>query len=189
MAGLGMAIGGAVAGLAGAFGQIGAAKKSRRELDALMKQNPEYRQNPLAQQRLGMAQSLFNSRMPGAAAFAQGIQTGTAGAMENIKRAATNPAQILAAGAATMGQAGEQMNELQKSEAAYQQQQYQNLAAAQEGAIQESDKEFQDRARRFQEKVQAQGVIAQNRQAAWGSLANLGGQVAGLGAQMYKPKD
>jgi hypothetical protein len=188
MAGLGTAIAGAGLGLIGGVGQMFAAAKSRKEMNALMQQNPEYQQNPLAQQRLGLAQSLFNSRMPGAAAFAQGIQTGAAGAMENAKRVATNPAQLLATGAATMGQAGEQMADLQKNEAAYQQQQYQNLSAAQEGAIQESDKAYQDKIRRFQEKVQAAGVAAQNRQAAWGSLGNLGGQIAGVGASIYTGK-
>jgi hypothetical protein len=183
-----IAIGGAAVGLAGGIGGMVASGKSNRELKGLMKQNPTYQQNPLAQQRLGLAQQLFNARMPGAAAAERNIATNAAGTMAGASRAASSGAQLLAMGGATQGQAGEQYNQLAMQEAANKQQQYQNLVGAQEGAINEADKEYQDKLRRFQDQIQSQGAMAANRANMWSSIGNLGGQMAGIGAQGYKPK-
>lgn len=167
--------------LVGSIGNIFAGRKSTKELMNLMKQTPVYQQNPLAQQRLGLAQQLFNARMPGAAAAERNIATSAAGTMANASRAASSGAQLLAMGGASQGQVGEAYNQLAQQEAANRQQQYQNLVGAQEGVINEADKAYQDKIRRFQDQVQAQGVKAQNRANMWTSIGNLGGQMASSG--------
>jgi hypothetical protein len=166
-----LTIAGAATGLIGGIGGMFASGKSNKELKGLMKNQPSAIG---AQQRLGLAQQLFNARMPGAAAAERNIATSAAGTMANASRAASSGAQLLAMGGASQGQVGEAYNQLAQQEATNRQQQYQNLAEAQQATD-------EDRYRMFQNKVQLQGAIAANRANMWNSVGNLGGQIANLG--------
>lgn len=174
IAGLGL---GVIGGIGGLFG----AKKSNRQLEALIKQNPQYQANPIAAQRMGLAQTLLNARMPGAAAAERNIYQNQANMMGNVNRNATDASQALALAAAGQGQSNQAFGNLATQEAQDYQRRYGNLTQAQEGQIQEGDKVFQDQVRRFQDLAQIRGAQAHNRQSAWSSLGNLGFGMMGYG--------
>ena len=181
-----IAIGGLVVGAAAVAGKAVSTANANKKMRELQKQTPVYTQSEEASKRLGLAQQLFNARMPGASAVERNIAVGMSGTMANASRAATSGAQLLAMGANAQGIAGEQYNQLAMQEAANKQQQYQNLVGAQEGSINESDKSFQDRTRRYEQQVQIESAIAQNRQNTWQSVGNLGSQAATLGFGNWK---
>lgn len=174
IAGLGL---GVIGGIGGMFGNA----KSNRQLDALIKQNPQYKANPIAAQRMGLAQTLLNARMPGAAAAERNVYQNQANTMANVNRNATDSSQALAMAAAGQGQSNQAFGNLASAEAQDYQRRYGNLSQAQEGQIQEGDKAYQDQVRRFQDLAQIRGAQAHNRQSSWQSLSNLGFGMMGLG--------
>ena len=173
-AGLGI---GLIGGIGGIFGN----RKSQKQLEALISQNPQYKANPIAAQRLGLAQTMLNARMPGAAAAERNIYQNQANAQGAVSRNATDASQALALAAAGQGQSNQAFNNLASQEAQDYQRRYGNLYQAQEGQINEQDKVFQDQVRRFQDLAQIRGAQANNRQSMWSSLGNLGFGVMGLG--------
>lgn len=176
MSAVGMGIG-LIGGIGGIFGN----KKSQRELNRLIGQDPRYTANPIAAQRMGLAQTLLNARMPGAAAGERNIYQNQANMMGNVNRNATDASQALALAAAGQGQSNQAFGNLATQEAQDYQRRYGNLVQAQEGQIQEGDKVFQDQVRRFGDLAQIKGMQAQNRQAMWQSLGNLGFGLMGVG--------
>lgn len=179
---------GAGVGLLGGIGSIFGNKKSQRQLENLISQNPQYAANPIAAQRMGLAQTLLNARMPGAAAAERNIYQNQANMIGNVNRNATDASQALALAAAGQGQANQAFGQLATQEAQDYQRRYGNLVGAQEGVIQEGDKVYQDKVRRFQDLAQIRGAQANNRQTMWNSLSNLGfgamnlGLAGGIGA-------
>lgn len=171
IAGLGL---GLVGGIANLFG----AGKANRQLGQLLQQDPKYTANPIAAQRMGLAQNLLNARMPGAASLQQNIYGSAANTMAGVNRNATDSSQALALGAASQAQQGQQFQQLNQAENQNYQQRYSNLAEAQQGQISEQEKEFQDQVRQFQDRAQITGAQVQNRANAWNSISNLG--MAGL---------
>lgn len=161
-------------GAAGAIGKMFGRGKANRQLRQLMKLNPEYKENPLAKERLGLARTLLNARTPGAAAVERNIFSNQATTMANAGRAATDASQLLSVGAASQAQTNQGLADLGLMETQDYQRRYQNQSMAQEGVIREQDKVYQDKVRRFQDQLAAQGVMSQNRQAGWGDVANMG---------------
>ena len=139
-----------------------------------MKQDPSYQANPIASQRMALAQQLLNARQPGAAAAERNIYGAQANQIANINRNATDASQALALAAGTQGQTNQAFGDLAQQEAAGYQQRYQNLVGAQEGVINEGDKVFQDRIRRFNNLASIRGAQTQNTSNAWSSVSNLG---------------
>lgn len=168
-------------GIGGAIGKMFGRGKSNRQLSQLMKLNPEYKANPLAAERLGLARTLLNARTPGAAAVERNIFSNQASQQANINRNATDPSQALAMAAGLQGQTNQAIQDLGVSETQDYQRRYGNLVGAQEGSIRESDKVFDDRVRRFEDQLGAQGVMSKNRQANWGDVSNLGFSLADFG--------
>lgn len=166
-------IGGGI-GLIGGIANIFGAGKSNKKLDDLLKQDPTYSANPLASQRLGLAQTLLSARMPGAASIERNIYGNQANQMAFINRNATDGSQALAAGAGAQGQTNKAFDQLGTQEAQDYQQRYSNLVGAQQGEINEGDKVYQDQIRRFGDIAQIRGQQNANTQNAWGSLSNLG---------------
>lgn len=161
-------------GLIGGIGKMIGRGKANRQMKGLMAENPIYKENPLARQRMGLAQTLLNARAPGAAAAEQNIFSNQANQLSNIGRGASSAAQFLALGAQAQGQTNQSLQELGMQEAQDYQRRFENLSGAQEGVIREGDKVFQDQTRRFQDKVQFQGAMNENRQNTWGDISNLG---------------
>lgn len=176
-----LSIAGLGIGLIGGIGSLFGARRANRRLEQLIKQNPTYTANPLAQQRLGLAQTLLNARMPGAAAAERNIYQSQANLMGQANRNATDASQALAIAAAGQGQANQAFGNLAQQEAGDYQRRYGNLVGAQEGVIQEGDKVYQDQVRRYQDLAAIRGAQNQNTQGAWNSLSQLGFGAASLG--------
>lgn len=168
-------------GLAGAIGGMFSRGKANREMDKLLGQDPTYQENPLARQRLGLAQTLLNSRMPGAARAEQNIYQNQANTVGTISRAATDSGQLLTAAAASQGRTNDALDNLDQQEAQDYQRRFNNYEQANQGVINEQDKVFQDQTRRFNDRVQVKGAQAQNRSANWQTLSNLGFGIADFG--------
>lgn len=173
---------GAGVGMLGGIGSIFSTRRANKELEKLIGQNPSYEANPIANERMALAKNLLNARMPGAAAMEQGIYGSQANAMSAVQRNATDGSQALALAAGLQGQANQSFSNLQMQEAQDYQRRYGNVVNAQEGVINEGDKEFQDKVRKFQDLAQIRGAQAANRQAIWKTISNLGGGIGALGA-------
>lgn len=156
-------------------------RKANRRLEDLIKQNPQYQANPLAKQQLGLAQTLLNARMPGAAAAERNIYQNQANMMGQVNRNATDASQALALAAAGQGQANQAFGNLATQEAQDYQRRYGNLTNAQATQINEDDKVYQDSVRRFQDLAQIRGAQNANRQNTWSSFSNLGFGAMNLG--------
>jgi hypothetical protein len=165
---------GAGIGLVGGVGKMFQRGRANKELKNLMNTMPQYKENPLFAQRLGLAQTLLNARMPGAAAAERNIYQTQANQMANVQRGATSGSDVLLAGAGAAGQAGQAFNQLGQAEAADYQRRYGNLAQAQDAQAAEQQRLFEDQLRRYQMQTQLQGAIQENRAATWGDIGNLG---------------
>ncbi len=177
---------GAGFGLVGGVGKGIARAQSNKELEKLKGTMPQYKENPLFAQRLGLAQALLNARMPGAAAAERNIYQTQANQMANVQRGATSGSDVLLAGAGAAGQAGQAFNQLGQAEAADYQRRYGNLGSAQDAYAQEQQRLFEDQLRRYQMQTQLQGAIQENRAATWGDISNFGMGLANLGMSAYK---
>lgn len=177
----GLGIAGLGLGLIGTVGKLFGAGKANRRLDALQASDPSYSANPLSQQRLGLAQTLLNARMPGSTQEQRNIYTSGANAMANTQKNATDSSQILGLGAAIQGQQGQQIAGLAEQDSANYQQRLQNLTGAQEGAIDEGHYVHSDDVRRFGDRAQIQGQKNQNNQNVWQSVASGGFALADFG--------
>jgi hypothetical protein len=176
-----LAIAGLGIGLIGGIGGMFGAAKSNRQLDALLKQDPAYKANPLVAQRLGLANTLLNARAPGAAAAERNIYQNQANTQANVNRNATDSSQALALAAAGQGQTNQAFSNLETQETQDYQRRYGNLVGAQDASVQEGDKVYQDQIRRFQDMAQIRGAQAHNRSSAWSSLSNFGMGAMSLG--------
>ena len=170
-------------GIAGAVGKMIGRGKANQQMNKLLSQDPTYKANPLAGERLGLAKQLLNSRMPGAATIERGIYGAQANSFANAARGATDSSQLLAMGAAGQGQANDAFQDLGLSEARNYQQNYQNVSQAQEGMIKEGDKVYQDQIRKFGVLSQIRGAQNENRQNNWGDVSNLGFGAMNFGLQ------
>lgn len=176
-----LTIGGLGLGLIGGIGSLFGARRANRRLEQLIKQNPTYKENPLARERLGLAQTLLNARAPGAAAAERNIYGNQANTMAQVNRNATDSSQALAMAAGVQGQTNQAFENLATQEAQDYQRRYGNLVGAQEGVIQEGDKVFNDQVRRYQDLVSIRGAQNTNTQGMWNSLSSLGLGAASLG--------
>lgn len=161
-------------GLIGGIGSIFGNRKSNRELEKLIKQNPTYQSNPIASQRMALAQQLLNARMPGAASMERNIYGNQANTIAQINRNATDSSQALALSAGTQGQTNQAFNQLGMQEGQDYYNRLNNLTGAQQGMIQEGDKVYQDQVRQFQDLAAIRGAQNNNRQAAWSGVSNMG---------------
>lgn len=168
-------------GLIGSIGKMFGNAKANRELRKLQGQIPVYQSSPYAQQRLSLAQTMLNAKMPGSATIEQGINTAQQNQLANIGRNATDSSQALLLGAGTQGVADQAYRQEGLDQNAYKQQALQNLTGAQEGMINEGDKVYQSDLNKFGDIAQIQGAMNKNRQDTWGSIANLGFGIADLG--------
>ena len=165
---------GLVGGLVGGIGKIIGRGKANRQLEQLLKQDPRYQINPLAQQRLGLAQTLLNARQPGAATAERNIYSNEANQLAFLNRNATDASQALALAGSIAGQTNQAFENLGMQEAQDYQRRYGNLTEAQQGMISEGDKQYQDQIRRYQDLLSIRGAQNENRQNTWGDIANFG---------------
>lgn len=169
-------------GLIGNIGKMFSRGKANREMDKLIKQNPVYTENPIARQRVGLAQTLLNARMPGAAAAQRNIYSNQANQLASVDRNATDASQALAAKAGIGANTNNSFMDLGQQEAADYQRRYSNMTSAQEGLLNEQKDVFGDEVRRFGDLTQFRGAQAANRAANWGDTSNMGFGLADFGA-------
>lgn len=174
-------LGGLALGAIGAIGKLFGAGKANKKLSALQASDPTYTANPLANERLGLAKTLLNARMPGAASIERNIYGNQANTLSNIDRNATDSSQALSLAGGVQGQTNDAFNKLGIQEGQNYQQNYQNLVGAEQGAINEGDKVYDDSVRRFGDRAQIQGQQNQNNQNVWQSVANAGFGIADYG--------
>lgn len=176
-----LALIGAGLGIAGGIGKMIGRGKSNRQLKALQGQDPKYAENPIAKQRMALAQTLLNARMPGAMQAERNIYQSAANTLGGAQRNATDASQLLAVGAAAQGRQDQSFVDLGQAEASDYQRRLTNLEQAQQGMINEGDKVYQDQIRRFGNQMQIQGAMAENRQNTWGDISNMGFGLADFG--------
>ena len=182
-----LAIGGAALGLVGTIGNIFARKKTNNELRKLGEQDPDRARNTEVDSQYAAAQQLLNGRDPYEAQAAQAAVTRYGNTTANINKVAGSASQALAANAAATGQLQEDQGELMgENQDTY----YQNLAQmnyATGARVQENEAMFGDQLRKYQNKLDIQGTIAQNRSNTWSDISNLGSSLASLGISSAKP--
>ena len=170
-------------GIAGGIGKMFGRGKANREMRRLMKSNPAYQENPLAKQRLGMAQQLLNARMAGAAKLENNIFANQANRLSGLQKTATDATQLLMGGAQSQSQTNDALGNLAIMEEQNFDNRLNRVEGAQEGVINEQTKVFQDQVRRFQDNMQIQGAMNANRQNTWGDISNMGFGLASFGLQ------
>jgi hypothetical protein len=183
------AIAGIGLGLIGGIGKMFGRAKANRELKALAKQDPTYSADPrimqMANQRLGLANTLLNARAPGAMQAERNIYSTQGNQLAGLNRSATDASQALAVAAGIGGQTQDAFTNLGQQEA---QDYYRRLGVqgeAQQGVMNEAQRvetnSFQDQIRKFDNKMAIQGAMQQNRQNTWGDISNLGFGLADFG--------
>jgi len=175
-------IAGLATGLIGSIGKIFSRGRANREMNKLLAKDPTYKENPIAGQRMSLAQTLLNARMPGAASVERNIYGSQANATAGATRAASDGSQLLATAGNIQGNTNAAFNKLGMAEADDYQRRFGNLVGAQEGVINEQDKVFNDRIRRFGNETQIKGAQSANNAANWGDVSNLGFSLMDFGA-------
>jgi len=137
------------AGLIGSIGKMIGRGKANRKMDELLAKDPRYTANPEVANRLGLAKTLLNARMPGAAAAEKNVYSNQANTVSNVTRNATDASQALAVSAGAGGQTNQAFTDLGQMEAENYQRNYNNLTGAQDAMVQEGDKVFGDDVRRY----------------------------------------
>jgi len=133
---------------------------------------------PKAPRMTGLAQTLLNAKMPGAANLETQLNKTYASQIANMQRGATSGNQLILGGAGAAGQLNQGYNQLQQLDAQDYQRRLQYLNTAQQSDFANTMQEYQNR-------LGIQGQINQNQQANWGDMSNLG--MAGLNFATSKP--
>ena len=184
------AIGGAVASSGGSGGSVNkpySAKNTNKRLGEFAENDPKYTSSPYAAKTLALAETLLNSRMPGAAARERNIYGSGANAMSGITRNATDSSQALAAAAGIQGQQTDAFNSLQMQEGQNYYNKLNYLNSAYGGMTQEHKDMFDDEVRRWQDQVNT--VLTQykmRRQGGndWSQMGAPGASMGGGGGMM-----
>lgn len=151
--------------------------------------NPEYHAyetSPYAKSQLGIAQQMFNGRLPGAAQEEQNIAASQANYGNQVNRNATDSSQALALNALAQGQSNNAYGNLQQKESQYKSSMLGNLNAGYQAMTNEGDKIYQDQLQKYysdmQQKMYYKNAANQN---IFGALNDLGGSaftaMAGMG--------
>jgi hypothetical protein len=148
------------------------AKKVNKELGRLLAQDPSYQKNPLAAEQFGLAQQLFNGRMPGAASLERNIYQNQANTINSFNKNATDSSQALALAAQAQNQSNNAFANLNEQEAQNKQSMLSNLNNAYAGMIGEDDKVYNDKIRRFGNLASIRGQQQQNKTNAINGIFN-----------------
>jgi len=172
-------VGGAIA-LGGLISGIITRNNAKKRLKELEKQDPEYQISPYAKQRLALAQTTLNSRAAGAAQAERNIFQTQANTIGAANRNATDSSQALSVAAASQGQTNDSFEQLAAMEAQAGEARKDQLYAAQDVMTAENDKDYDNKVRHWQDRVNiVMGKNALSQQNAQ-SLANFGGTASGV---------
>ncbi len=182
-----LAIGGAALGVIGTIGNIFGRAKTNKELRKLGEQDPSRARNTEVDSQYAYAQQLLHGRDPYEAQAQQAAVTRYGNTAATINKVAGSASQALAANAAATGQLQQDQGELMGEN---QDNYYRNLDQmnyATGARVQENEAMFGDQLRKYQNKLDIQGTIAQNRSNTWSDISNLGGSLASLGISAGAP--
>ncbi len=150
------AIGGAVASSGGSGGSSSkrySAKHTMKTLDAMGNANPLYAGSPFAANSLGLAQTMLNSRMSGAASRERNIAGSAGNARGAIGRNTTDSSQALSMMAGIQGQEQDQYDNLALQEGQDAAMKRQDLVNANAGMTAEGDKVYDSIKNKWQDQV------------------------------------
>ena len=172
---------GAAAGLASIVGKAISRGKANKELKALAGQDPLRQRNKDVDTQYAMTQQLLNAADPYEQEAQRAAVTRYGNTAANIAKGATDASQFISANAAAAGQLQQDQADINAgSEDTY----YKNLqlmSQATQARQVENNAQYEDEVRRFENKGQIQGAIAQNKAATWGDVGNFGMGLASLG--------
>lgn len=134
----------------------------------------EYKTNPFATSRLGMANQMFFGRMAGAPALEKNIMTNQANMLSGFQRGATDASQFLGAAAGAGGLTNQALTDLQTREAQNKQLMLGNLNQAYEGMIKEGDKGYQSRMQKYLMDIETKNALRQS------GISNIFGGIEGI---------
>lgn len=182
---IGSVVGGAMGTVGTIFSAI-AGIKADKKLDEHLKNDPRYTSSPYAQNNLGMAQQLLNSRMAGLGAREKNIQTSGANARAGISRNVTDSSQALALMAGMQGQEGQQYNDLAIQEGQDAAMKQQNLFGANKDMTAEHKDLYDDEVRRWQDQVNTTMTQYKMRQKGGDNLSQMGSSASSLSDKRLK---
>ncbi len=170
-----MAIGAGISGLS-SIGKLIFGISQNKKANKINPQWQEYTTSPFAQRRLGLAQQLFNSRMPGASALERNIFANQGNTLNSINRNATNSAQALALAGSAQGQTNAAFDQLGIREAQNKLAMLGNMNEGYEGMVREGDKTHQNKLLKYQIDKQDQAAL---RNSAWQNIFGAANDMAG----------
>lgn len=178
----------------GAMGTVGtifnsiAGIRADKKLDKLLEKDPQYTISPYAQNTLGLAKTLLNARMAGAAARERNIYGAGANAMANVNRNATDASQALALGAGIQGQQNDAFGQMQQLEGQDYYNKLNNLNQANAGMTEEHRNVFDDSVRRWQDQVNTVMTQYKMRRQGGNDWSQMGAAGASMGGGMMGGK-
>jgi len=182
---IGSIVGGAMGTVGTIFSSI-AGMKADKQLSKLLKTDPEYTSSPYAASNLGMAQTLLNSRMAGAAARQNNILSSGANVRSGITRNATDSSQALAAMVGSQGQQDQSFNDLQMQEGQDAAMKQANLMGANNAMTAEHKDLFDDKVRRWQDQVNTTMTQYKMRQKGGSDWSQMGSSASSLSDKRLK---
>jgi len=156
---------GLAGGLIGTIGSAAARGSANAEIERQIKNK-----KALSDERLGLAKTIFNGRMPGATALENNIFGNQATTLSTIQKGATDAGQVISGAASTQGQTNKAFNDLSIEEMMDYQRRYGNLDNAYGNADQTLD-----------DIIAMKGAKAQNKGQTWQELSNFGMGVSNFG--------
>lgn len=173
---------GAGLGAINTIGRFFGGRKQKREAKKIKPIWEQYQTNPFANKQLGLANTLFNSRMAGAPQMEQNILSAQGNQLANINRNATDASQALALGAASQGTADEAFSKLGIMEAENKYNMLGNLNAAYGNLINEGDKEYQSKLMKYKMDVDRKdALMASGANNQYGAVSDMSSLAFGLG--------
>lgn len=155
--------------------------KTRKKLEQLGNSDPQYIPSEDAKQRMGLAQSLLNARMPGSAAVEKNIAVQQANTQGNVQRNATDSSQSLALAAAGQGQADSAYQQAGIAENQDYMGRVNNYNSANQGMVEEHQTQYNDSVRRWQDQVNIALQRHAIRQQQGQNMSNMGASVSSMG--------
>lgn len=146
--------------------------------------NPYQVSQPVKDQ-YGIAQQMFNGRMPGALDAERNIGESQANYVNNASRATTDSGQLLALGGLAQGQSNNAYNQLGINEAQDKYSRFNMLQSAGQDLTDENDKVYQDMMQKYQMDMKQKSDL---RSSAWQNIFGGVGDFGSAFASMQKPK-
>lgn len=169
------------------------ANEQQRLANAIHPVNTTYQTSPYAQHILGLGLNAYNSEMPGTSQFKNNIFAAQGNTNAAIDRNATDSGTALSLITGNAGNTNDALSNLQTKEAGYRNAMLGNLNNAYGIMINEGDKVYKDKVRRYETDLNAkmalQGAAIQNKGSAVNDIAG-GIQSVGMGLENWLyPKD